>query len=201
MQEKCEEFSNRVVKLVPQEDHRYVRTEELSTPCLPPLPHRDLFQNFKSIFLSIDQYITNLSIPSILILSHLSPLLLHPSVFLSITASFDNHFRELLFAMLEDVSSEYVLLALHGIGYLARYVRWNCWGIHLIWDQGLNDIYFIEIDEDGAHQHPRRAPSLFSLYRNSPFILINYSSFILIYSILSYSSGCIKVISFISDKA
>ena len=28
--------------------------------------------------------------------------------------------RELLTAMLEDVSSEYVLLAVHGIGYLAR---------------------------------------------------------------------------------
>ena len=29
--------------------------------------------------------------------------------------------RELLSAMLEEVSSEYVLLAVHGIGYLARY--------------------------------------------------------------------------------
>jgi hypothetical protein len=28
--------------------------------------------------------------------------------------------RELLSAMLEEVSSEYVLLAVHGIGYLAR---------------------------------------------------------------------------------
>lgn len=30
--------------------------------------------------------------------------------------------RELLSAMLEEVSSEYVLLAVHGIGYLARYL-------------------------------------------------------------------------------
>lgn len=31
--------------------------------------------------------------------------------------------RELLSAMLEEVSSEYVLLAVHGIGYLARYLH------------------------------------------------------------------------------
>ena len=51
--------------------------------------------------------------------------------------------------MLEDESSEYVLLALNGIGYLARY---NCSGIQIS-DQGLGDIILNNIDDNGAYKH------------------------------------------------
>ena len=149
MQEKCEEFSNRVVKLVPQEDHRCVHIGRLRAPFFFFFTPIDTVLSSKRIPLTIYRSNTLWFTPSISVLSLLSPLLLRPSVFLPITASLDNLYRELLFAMLEDVSSEYVLLALNGIGYLARY---NCSGIQIS-DQGLGDIILNNIDDNGAYKH------------------------------------------------
>ena len=180
MQEKCEEFATRVVKLVPQDDHRYaILSLSISIWPLSYFSHlcwtwcsttyssltfkywtawrnnhsRQFFTNiclsvsllFNCPIWSASPFPSSASgttyvyyhLPFVpyhmpFISSHLPSITSYLS-FISPVASPSYNLpsydllllcrRELLSAMLEEVSSEYVLLAVHGIGYLARYLH------------------------------------------------------------------------------